>query len=308
MEIKTIGQLIEHLAKKAGIDSADPNLINILSNAELSKVAVHSDLASGIDNALLSLSQATDNHPAIKSKYHAQAMNAFDARMAAVMNEAGLSEETIEALNAEKSTYKRFEQFTAAMKEAAAKSAAAPANTEDKSALQKQVDDLLAANKQAKKEAEERVTAIEQERRNDRIRFELKGMLAPIKTVFDDLPPSAKSAAIDSIINKALQDKGASFDFDDADTFILKGKDDTAVVGANSSKYTPQSFVDEILAQNKVLKVTETVTPPSQANGSTQQRVTTVDAGTMALTGNNQTTAQNNRRNREAFEKATSQA
>lgn len=303
MEIKNIGQLVEHLAKKAGIDSADPNLINILSNAELSKVPVHSDIATGIDNNLLSLSQATDNHPAIKSKYHAQAMNAFDARMKSVMEDAGLSEDTLDTLNAEKSTYKRFELLTAALKEAGA-TKAKETNTEDKSALQKQVDDLLAQVKKAKTDADTQVQTINQERRNDRIGFELKAMLGSVKTVFDELPPTAKQAALDSIINKALQDKGASFDFDDAGSFILKGKDDTAVVGANSSKYTPQSFVDEILAQNKVLQVSNQKDATTQQQPGNTPRVTTVDAGTTALQGNNQTTANNNRRNREAFEKA----
>lgn len=305
MEIKNIGQLIQHLATKAGIDAADPNLVNVLSNAELSKVPVHSDLVTGIDNSLLSISQATDNHPDIKKKYHAQAMNAFDKKMEEVMAASGLSEEKIDELKGEKSTYKRFELLSAALKEAGTVKKDGQ-TAEEKSALQKQVDDLLEASKKAKKDFDSSLSAEKEARRTDRIRYELKSMLGGIKTVFDDLPGGAKEAALDSIINKALQDKKASFDFDDTDTFILKGEGDTSVVGANSTKYTPKTFIDEVLAQNKVLKVSDPkhdTTTTQQGSNGTQQRTITVDAGTKAVTGNNQTTANLNRRNREAAEK-----
>lgn len=304
MEIKTIGHLLESVAKKAGIEPDDPNLISLLSNADVSKITVHTDVSSAIDNNLLSFDQALDNHPKVKNKYKAEVMNAFDVRIKDAMEQFGLSDEQKTALTDEKSTFRRFEQLFETLKETT-KPPASPA--EDKTGLQKQVDELLAANKQAQKEAAQRVAQIEQERRNDRIKYELKGMLGPIKTVFDDLPSDAKAAAIDSIINKALQDKGASFDFDEAGSFILKGKDDTAVVGANSTKYDPQSFIDEILAQNKVLKVTEKTDTTTQQTGN-NQRVTTVDASQTALKGNNQTTANLNRANREAAEKQFSQA
>ena len=286
MEIKNLGQFIQHLAKKAGVNEADPNLVNVLSNAELTKVPIHSELVSAIDNNLLSESTALDNHPKIKNYYHAQVLNALDKKLESILDESGLSDDKITELKAIKSTYARNEAVIAAIKDAASAASKGKA-TEDKSALQQQVDKLIADVKAANESKVTEIARVENLRKADKINYQLMALTGQSKTVFDEMPIEAKTAAINSVINKALLDKKATFDFDDNGVFLLKGEGDTAVLGANQTKYTPQSFIDEVLAQNKILKVSEQA---QQQQGGTQ---TTVTAAINGLNGNNQTTSHN---------------
>lgn len=313
--METLAQLFTHLAQKAGIPADDANLINVLSNAELSKIRVHSDLITGIDNALLSIAQATDNHPTVKAKYHAQALNAVDARILAGMQAAGLSEDVIAELSAEKSTYNRLDKVLAAIKDAAT-AAERAANkgkaSEDKSALQKQVDELLATITGLKTSHEAKVAEMLAAQKAARITSEVRNLLAGTKTIFDDMAPGVKTAALDSLIQKALTERKASFDFDENDAFVLKGEGDAAVVSANNTRYTPQSFIDETLAANKVVKVadpkTTTTNDKQQAQGGTPPNGTPnyqrqVQAN--GNVGNNASTiADRNRAAREAFERS----
>jgi hypothetical protein len=75
------GQLISHLAKKAGLPEDDAQLINLLSNAELTKVVVPQELYNSIDNKLLNVDDAKNNHPLIKAHYFAQAYNGLDSEV-----------------------------------------------------------------------------------------------------------------------------------------------------------------------------------------------------------------------------------
>lgn len=298
--MENVAQFIQRLAKKAGIAENDQNLINILSNADLTKVTLPVELVTQVDNNLLSLSQALDNHPDIKKQYHAQALNAFDANMANLIDESGLSDEKIAELKAQKNTYKRFEAFNTAIKEAAANSAKSKSG-EDKSALQKQVDDLLAASKAAKADFETQIATIQKQRGEDRVNYELQSILGSHKTVFDELPVQAKNAALKTIVSQALAERKASFKFDDAGQFILVGEDDSAVLGAGNSKYTPQSLIDEVFAQQKVLKVSDPGTKDGQQQSAGATK--TVQAGAQP-SGNSQQIALNNLESLKNFERA----
>jgi len=300
--METLVNFIERLAAKAGIANTDPHLTEFLSNAALASVTIPSELATGIDNNILSLTQAADNHPVLKRQYHAQVLNAFDKKLDAIMKDAGLSPETIANLEREQNTYNRFDQLTHAIKESAALAKAAK-TPEDKGAAQKQVDDLLAQLRNTQAESATQIAQINDARQKDRISYELRSMLGGVRTVFDELPPQAKQAALDSLITKALHEKGASFGFDEAGAFTLKGAEDTAVVGANNNKYTPDTFIQEILAQNKILKVADPAGPPTPTNPQSNGRMPMTVRGNTALSGGNTTTADANRQAREAFMK-----
>jgi len=291
-EIKNLGQLIQHLAKKAGVSSDDQHLINVLANADITKVTIHSDFVKAIDENLLSLDAAKDNHPDIKKVYVAQALNALDKKLAALIPDLGLSEDEAKKLEANTNTYSKLDEVVKKLQEKKAVAA-----TEDKSALQKQVDDLLAQLQTAEQDKAQAVANIESLRKADRTDYALKLMMNGVKTVYDNMPADAKDGAIGVLIKKALQDKDAEFDFDESDSFIIRKKDGTSLLGANHTRITPQSFVDDILAQNKVLVVSQ---PQPEVPAPTEP---VIIQGGPKPTGNNQT-ANINLRQRSAVIKA----
>lgn len=278
-EIKNLGQLLQHLAKKAGVAADDQQLINVLANADITKVTIHSDLVKAIDENLLSVEAAKDNHPDIKKVYVAQALNALDKKLAALIPDLGLSEDELKKLEANTNTYSKLDEVVKKLQD---KKAAA--SNEDKSALQRQVDDLLAQLQTAEQDKAQAVANVEILRKTDRTAYQLKLMMNGVKTVYDNMPQSAKDSAIDALIKNALQDKDAEFDFDESDSFIIRKKDGTSLLGANHTKITPQSFVDDILAQNKVLVVSQ---PQPEVPVPTTEPI--IIQGGPKPTGNNQT-------------------
>jgi galactitol-specific phosphotransferase system IIB component len=281
LEIKNLGQLIAHLAKKAGLDTTDQNLINLLSNADLTKITLHSDVVKALDENLLSVSQAQDNHPLIGTKYKAEALNPIDKKIEALAEELGLDDASKQELAGIRNSYKKFEAFTAkfnALKENAVKEAGKGKTDATSAALQKQVDELLQKMQLEKKTADEAIQKVQAERKGDKIKFNLRSLLGNTKTIYDNLDPAIKSAAIEAILNKGLQDKEADFDFDEKEEFIVKKKDGTNLVGANHSKYTPQALIDEILAQNKILVVANSQQNGQQKDQQQQNNQTSVNA------------------------------
>ena len=214
MEIKNLGQLINHLATKAGIPTDNQHLKDILSNAELTKVPLHSDLVKALDENLLSVDAAGDNHPTIGAKYKSEALNAFDKVIARVMDEVEFDEETKTELNGVKSTYKRFETLTGKLKDLrVAKSNAS--TKEEKTGLQKQIDDLVEAVRVAKAEKDDEKAKYEELRSKDKIDFQLRSTFAGVKTIFDQLDPEVRYNSLISVINKELQNYEAELKYDE---------------------------------------------------------------------------------------------
>lgn len=299
--METLKQFILRLATKAGIAQDDAKLTEFFGSADFEKFNVPDEIVTGIDNNLLSLTQAQDNHPTLKKHYHAQVLNGVDAKIAELIKESGLPADKIAELETEKSTYSRLSLLASAIRDAA-KTSSKNTSNEDKTALQKQVDELLLTIKTKETESAAAIANLTAERQKDRVGYEVRTILAGIRTIFDELPPQAKTAALDTLIGKALSEKEAGFAFDDSGSLILKGKDDTAVIGAGNVRLTPKALIDEVLAQNKVLKVTDNTGTKndSHAGNGSANRVTGQGE---ALTGNSQSIADMNRAAREAFEK-----
>lgn len=289
MEIKNLGQLFQHLAAKAGVDPNDQNLINALSSSELSKISLHSDLVKSIDENLLSVTTAKDNHPNIKNHYHAQALNALDKKLDTIVQELGLSDEDADAIGKEKNSYKRLDLVLSKVQEKKS-----TAGSEDKSALQRQVEDLARQLKEADNLRATEVGKVEALRKSDKISYELRSMFGATKTVYDGLSQIARNTALMTVIAQRLQEEDVVFDFTDTDEFTIRKKDGTTYLGANHEKITPQMFIDSTLAQNKILAVSEELS--IQDNPELPEQPTTVRAGKNTPDGNNQT-ASINRRN-----------
>ncbi len=288
-DIKNLGQLLRHLATKAGIQATDPNLVNILSNADLTKITLHSDLIKALDENLLSVDAAVDNHPVIGPKYKAQALNTFDKKMESFIEELDLDETAKAEVKGIRSSFERFEKLTDKIKELSAKKSAA-AGTGDKVALQKQIDDLLKKMQDEQKTYTEALKKVQDERLADKISFEKRSMYGGLKTIYDTLDADIRTTSIDAIINKALQDKDAEFAYDDKGSFIVRKKDGTNLLGANHTKYTPQTLVDEILAHQKILAVNNTQHQTNHQQTSSQQRQVEAENGQI-INGTNQSVA-----------------
>jgi hypothetical protein len=267
MPVKT-SELVKNLLKKAGITH----------DGEIGE-ELPDEVATQLDNSLLTLQAATNNHPQVKKVYFAQAYNGLDAELESLSNEYGLDDETKAALKAETSSTKRAVNLVKKIKELSTKKDESP-DAGKAAKLQNEINDL---HKQLKTE-QDNITNIKKEYEGKLksldVKYRLDSLLSGYKTVYDELPTEAKQAAVNSLLSKALQDSDAEFTFDEKGNLSLVKKDGTNLFGDNHTQLTPQSFIDKTLS--KILKVTET-SPASNGNIQTNTVQSGQNAGNPAL-------------------------
>lgn len=158
-----------------------------------------------------------------------------------------------------------------------------------------------------KKEKEDRKTDkanYDAQRKQDHIDFNLRNLVSSLQTNYDELNPDVKLMSIKNVINQAMQLKNLEFSFSESGEMQLINKDGTKAYGANHTLITPESFVESVLAQNKILKVAVQTNAddasgkagpqPDLHNGTKQTNVT----------GNNELVQQLNKKTREAYQAA----
>lgn len=216
------------------------------------------ETATALDNSLLTIKAATNNHPEVRKVYVAQALNGADARIEQLMSEFGFDEETMAAIKAEETTFKRIDSFAKKIKELGDKKAQAT-DPGKVTSLQQQINDLHAKVKAEQDAAAALKTTYEGQIKGIHIQSKLSSILGGYKTVYDELPADAKEAAINALLQKNLQDSAAEFTFDENGNLAIVKKDGTNLFGDNHTQLTPTAFIDKSLS--KILKVTTPANP-----------------------------------------------
>lgn len=225
------------------------------------------EVVTSLDNKLLTIEAATNNHPQVKKVYFAQAYNGLDAEIENLVNEFGLDDAIKGELKAEQSSTKRAVALARKIKEIEAKKEGAdPAKT---NSLQAQINDLHVKLKAEQDKQAELKTAYDKQIKGIHIQSKKDSLLSGYKTIYDDLPVEAKNAAINALIDKALQDSEAEFTFDEKGALAIIRKDGTNLFGDNHTPITPASFFDKTFSSSKILKVSE---PTPANNGNIQNQ------------------------------------
>ena len=242
------------------------------------------DVATSLDNQLLTIAAATNNHPLVRNFYTAQVYNGVDAELNRIMAEMNLPEDVKQEIlqagisqdRPNGSTTKRIAALTKKIKDL--NNTAAPV---DKEAVKKFNDTIAELNGKLSaeiKKQEDLKTGFEKQVKQIEVKTKLGGILSGYKTIYDDIP-EAKEPAIQALLNKALQDSDADFAFDDKGNLSLLKKDGSNLFGDNHTLITPQSFIDKTLS--KILKVTGATPPNTPAQpvpGSQPTQNTVLDA------------------------------
>jgi hypothetical protein len=276
---KSIGEFFNELALKAGFPVDDETLKNVLSAPDLQKIMVPDEVVTRIDNGLLSVTAAKNNHPDIKKHYTATVLNGLDSELNTLMEELQIPDDVKNVILNERNSFKRAAVLTRKVKELE-QAKKSTGDKDEKSTLQKTINEL---NDQIRvmKEGEGKIkTDYEGKIRDITKQTKLEAMFANYKTVYDDLPAEARTAAINALVTKTLQDKDAKLEVDENGKLVLLRKDGANVFGDNNVQLDPQKIIDLTLSNNKLLKVTDTKTDASSNtdnnnNNNNQRRVIT---------------------------------
>lgn len=251
------------LAKKAGYDTESATAKPVFDS--LPDFDIPEEVQKGIDNSLISLTDAKNNHPEIKNYYQKQSLDGVDKVLNDLLAEYELEETDKQEVLNTRSTYQRVPLLTKKIADLVAKKNAA--DPKDKKAIQQEIDNLHLAVKAEKEGRAADKKNFENEMLSYKIKARIDSALSAFKTIHDDLDPDVKSTVINTLLQKELQDNQAKFAFDDQGNFTLIKNDGTNYYGENHQQITPVKFIEQTLAKTKQLKVSS----PAPANGANTQ-------------------------------------
>jgi hypothetical protein len=254
MAKKKVVEFLKSLIIKAGANPED-EAIKAALNELGADLEISEELITPIDNGLLSLSTAKNNHPEVKKHYFGQAYSGLDAELEALMQAEKLPDDVVAEIKQETSSTKRAAKLAVKIKELEAKKAGA--NKGDTQKLNEQIADLnnqLRAAKEATADAEKKhISAIKDVKKS----YALNQLLAGYKTIHDGLDPETKNIILSAVINKNLNAKKANWDVDDNNNLLLLGEGNTNLFGDDNRQLTPKTFLDQVLANEKMLVVND---------------------------------------------------
>lgn len=275
MAIK-LKDFVTALAKKAGYDTesvtAKP-FFDALPDTEMPE-----DIHKGIDNALISLTDAKNNHTELKNHYAAQSLVGIDSSLEDLIKDFEIDDQTKQIIQAERSTYKRVPLLARTLVELERKKAAATGG-KDKQEIQKQIDDLHAAVKSEKEGRAREKTEYENQRLLDRIATKKNVLYSGLKTIHDELGPETRYKILDTLIQEALQESKAKFVLDDNGDFNILRNDGTTFHSENHQPIKPMQFIEQVLAKHKQIKVTPTNGHQNGNNNTTVHQPTNSGGG-----------------------------
>lgn len=248
----TLDKFLLLLAEKAGLTAADPKLAGLLAHTELSRINVEGEVETALNQNLLSLTDAKNNHPAIKGHYFAEIMANVDRSLNDVYTQVGFSAEEIAEFNKERSSTKRIPLVTAKLKE---KLAATPGDKTDKdaTALRTQIDSLNAELASAKTALTTKESEFNGKLKAIQTGSKLEGKLGAVKTIYDTLDSSVRNLSLTTLLNNELQNNAAEIQLDESGNLKLAKKDGSNYYDENNRPVTIDDFINKTLTKNKLL-------------------------------------------------------
>lgn len=252
---KTAADFLKELAIKAGVKIDDETIKPLLAAPELANISIPDELITGIDNGLLSLDAAKNNHQAIKGHYFSQAYDGLDKEIARFIDDHKLPDEIKAEILAEKSSTKKAVLLAAKIK--ALEEQKANSGRGEKDTLQQQINDLN-AQLRAEKDKEAGIRAeYEGKLKAKDMSYALRNILGTYKTIYDELDGEVKDITLNALINKSLNADAAELTVDDSGQLVLRKKDGSNFFGEDNRLLTPKSYLDKIMSRDKILKVTD---------------------------------------------------
>lgn len=212
---------------------------------------VPAELSTALDNGLISLTDAKNNHPEIKGFYQKQALDTFDKIIKGIVeNNPDLAAD--EDLKNERSTFKRVELLYNKVDALAAKKAGATGG-KAKDDIQKEIDKLQAEIRQEKEGRQADKAAHDKALTDFKRNTSWGTMFGSKKTIHDSLPANIKNAILSTLVQEEMAALGIHLDFDETGKTVLRKADGTNYYGENNVLVTPDAFLDKTLAKHKQL-------------------------------------------------------
>jgi len=260
---------LKELAEKAGVDKKIFETLEDAPVHELKQIELPTDISNGINKSLLSLKDAKNNHPEIKSHYFGEIMSNVDRSLERVYSDLELEKDVIDELNKETSSTKRIALLGEKLGNVIETkvTAAGKKPSETVASLNTTINELN-EKLRVEKEGRNKDSATHKEEMNKfQKNIALSSKTSGLKTKYDDLPSEVRSVTIDTLLNKELQDSNAEFVLDNG-SLKLQKKDGSNFFDENNRQLGVDDFINKTLAKHKVLKQSDAPAEGEQPGGN----------------------------------------
>jgi hypothetical protein len=259
-------EFLNSLLNKAGLKPEDEVVKMLTAIAELNDIQIPDLVAHAIQNNLLSINDAKNNHPEIKNHNTSQAYDGLDKEINRFIEDYKLPDEVKTELLAEKSSVNRSTMLAANFK--SLEEAKATCGRGEKDTLQQEINRL---NNELRTE-KDKEAAIRAEHKKEitqvQMNYHLGTLLGAYKTKFDELPANVKERTLREIINSSLATDSAELTVDEAGQLSLRKKDGANFFGEDNRPLDPKSYMDKIFARDKILVVNDQNQNNNSGNGA----------------------------------------
>jgi hypothetical protein len=255
-----LGEFIAGLSVKFNIDTTQPAFADILSSA----VDVPDTVATLFNNTQLLTLDAAKNNNTLKMHFRHDVLGPIDRSLEAMMTEFQLPDEITAEIKGNNNTYERIPTLMRKLREFEA--AKATAATKDKPELTAKINELnqkiaeiTAAGNTAVAEKEKQHT----EEMKDLI---LNSKIANRKLDTSRFPPELMLSIARQAFDNEVLKKGAKVLNENRNLVLKQAQDEGLDYYENSQLVTIDAMIDQVLATNKLIAVTD----PNPATDNTQ--------------------------------------
>lgn len=267
--MKNLGNLLNSLLTKAGLDVNKEDVKNLLSNADITRITIPDEMSDALENNLMTLDSAKANSN-LKSHFFAQAYDGLDKELEKAYTDNAISDDLKSKLLAEKSSTKRAILFAKEIQElekqkASANSGADKKDLQDKiNALEKEKADLANSHKSD-------LENIKSQHEGEMTGMLVRNQLSGLNYAMGELPAEVKIETARNLLQSELQKKELK---------IVNNNGVLKLVKNDGTDYYEQNklinftdFVGGVMASNKMLKTSD---PGGGSGGGATDPKTTV--------------------------------
>jgi hypothetical protein len=280
----TIKDTITTLAKKAGIDVNDAKYAPLLAALAGD---IPDEIATAIDSNLFNVDIAK-NHSALDKHFKVKNLNGVDAKIKAVASKNGLTDEEVAEIFAEPSSYERIELLNEKVKE---KLQTTLGGSDDKKKLIADIQKLNADIVAIKTNSQKELQAAKEAAENDVLNYAVDSHLQSQKYANEDIPVKVNATTANILLQNYLKEKGAKLVRRDGELVLINANSPDLDYMENNQKVKFSDLTAKVLADNKLLKVSDPTPAGGRVTPQTQRTDRKQGADTSAIAANNRAAA-----------------
>jgi hypothetical protein len=256
---KPFKSLLIKLAEKAGVPQDNPGLLDLLSKIDLSFEDTAYDSFDKFLNDAMTLDIAK-KHPDVVKHYNATIFNGMDAKVKTMATEHGLDATEIAAIDAEKNSYEKFKLLQSFAKAKLEKEFATKGGA-GKEELAKEIQKLNADIVAERENAQKAIIAAKEQAENDTLNYAFESYLGGKKYANEDIPGEVNVMTAKNLTQSELQKLGAKIVRKDGKLTLVNAQNPELPFIKDNKEVSFNDLTDSILANNKLLKVSDPAAP-----------------------------------------------